>query len=170
MVPVGLLTPLTFTRHRLCSLGVFIFPVHIFFAMEGDNSEFMNFTEPPLKAFLKAHGQSVSGNEQELVARAIGCQELAARATGCQELVARATGCQELVARATGCQELVARATGCQELVARATGCQELVARATGCQELVARATGCQELVARATGCQNLYFCHALTIFQSARK
>ena len=50
VVPVGLLTPLTL--HRLCPLGVFIFPVHIFFAMEGDNSEFMNFTEPTL-AFLK---------------------------------------------------------------------------------------------------------------------
>ena len=42
--------------------------------MEGGDSEFAKFTVPTLKAFLKASSQSVSGNKQELVARAIGCQ------------------------------------------------------------------------------------------------
>ena len=47
--------------------------MHTFFTMEGGDSEFANFTLPTLKAFLKARSQSVSGNKQELVARAIGC-------------------------------------------------------------------------------------------------
>ena len=41
--------------------------------MEGGDSEFIKFTLPTLKAVLKAHSQSVSGNKQELVAHAIGC-------------------------------------------------------------------------------------------------
>ena len=43
--------------------------------MEGGDSEFAKFTVPTLKAFLKARSQSVSGNKQELVARAIGCKQ-----------------------------------------------------------------------------------------------
>ena len=38
--------------------------------MEGGDSEFANFTLPTLKAFLEAH---VTGNKQQLAARAIGC-------------------------------------------------------------------------------------------------
>ena len=49
--------------------------------MEGDNSDFAKFTVPPLKVFLKARSQSVSGNKQELVTI-----ELVARAVGCQKL------------------------------------------------------------------------------------
>ena len=43
--------------------------------MEGGDSEFASFTLPTLKAFLEARSQNVSGsgNEQYLVARAIGC-------------------------------------------------------------------------------------------------
>ena len=41
--------------------------------MEGGDSEFANFTPPTLKAFLEARSQNVSGNKQQLVARAIGC-------------------------------------------------------------------------------------------------
>ena len=47
--------------------------MHIFFAMEGGDSEFANFTLPTLKAFLKARSHIVSGNKQYLVARALGC-------------------------------------------------------------------------------------------------
>ena len=32
--------------------------------MEGDDSEFANFTLPALKAYLEAHSQNVSGNKQ----------------------------------------------------------------------------------------------------------
>ena len=41
--------------------------------MEGGDGEFANFTLPTLKAFLEACIHSVSGNKQELIARAIGC-------------------------------------------------------------------------------------------------
>ena len=41
--------------------------------MEGGDSEFAKFTLPPLKTFLEARSQNVSGSKQELVARAIGC-------------------------------------------------------------------------------------------------
>ena len=44
--------------------------------MEDDTSDFATFTVPVLKAILKARSQSVSGNKQELVARATGCQKL----------------------------------------------------------------------------------------------
>ena len=40
--------------------------------MERGDSEFANFTLPTLKAFLEARSQNVSGNKQQLVARAIG--------------------------------------------------------------------------------------------------
>ena len=36
----------------------------IFFTMEGDDSEFANFTLPTLKAFLEARSHIVSGNKQ----------------------------------------------------------------------------------------------------------
>ena len=41
--------------------------------MEGGDSEFANFTLPTLKTFLEACSHNVSGNKQQLVARAIGC-------------------------------------------------------------------------------------------------
>ena len=43
--------------------------------MEGGDSEFANFTLPALKAFFEAHSHNMSGNKQELVACAIGCQK-----------------------------------------------------------------------------------------------
>ena len=62
-VQAGLLTPLTFARHRLSPL-MLLLPVRTFFTMEGGDSEFENFTLPTLKAFLEAHSQNVSGNKQ----------------------------------------------------------------------------------------------------------
>ena len=59
----GLLTPLTFARHRLSPL-LLLLPVRTFFAMEGGDSEFANFTLPTLKTFLEARSQNVSGNKQ----------------------------------------------------------------------------------------------------------
>ena len=47
MIQAGLLTPLTFARHRLL-------PVRTFFTMVGGDSEFVNFTLPTLKAFFEA--------------------------------------------------------------------------------------------------------------------
>ena len=41
--------------------------------MERGDSEFAKFTVSTLQAFLKARSQSVSGNKQEVVARAVGC-------------------------------------------------------------------------------------------------
>ena len=38
--------------------------VHTFFAMEGGDSEFANFTLPTLKMFLEARSQNVSVNKQ----------------------------------------------------------------------------------------------------------
>ena len=69
MVYAELLTPLTFTRHRLSPLAAFTSGA--FFTMEGGDSEFSKFTVPILKAFKKARSQSVSGSKQELVARAV---------------------------------------------------------------------------------------------------
>ena len=63
---MGLLTTLTFTR-------LLLLPVHIFFTMEGGDSDFAKFTLPTLNAFLKAHSQNMFGNKQQLVARATGC-------------------------------------------------------------------------------------------------
>ena len=45
---MGLLTPLTFTQ-------LLLLPVHIFFTMEGGDSEFAKFILPTLEAFLRAH-------------------------------------------------------------------------------------------------------------------
>ena len=59
----GLLTPLTFTRHRLSPLAAFYFR-RTFFTMEGGNSKFANFTLPFFNAFLEARSQDVSGNKQ----------------------------------------------------------------------------------------------------------
>ena len=38
--------------------------------------EFANFTVPALKAFLKGHSQSVSGNKHELAIHALGCRSM----------------------------------------------------------------------------------------------
>ena len=43
--------------------------------MEGGDNKFVKFTVPTLKALLKVHSQNVSGNKQQLVARAIGWQK-----------------------------------------------------------------------------------------------
>ena len=43
--------------------------------MEGGDNKLASFTVPALKAFLKVRSQNVSGNKQELVARAIGWQK-----------------------------------------------------------------------------------------------
>ena len=61
-VQVGLLTPLTFTQHRLSPLAVFTSSAY-FLHNEGGDSEFTKFTVPTLRAFLKAHSQNVSGNK-----------------------------------------------------------------------------------------------------------
>ena len=70
-VQAGLLTPLTFARHSLSPLAVLL-PVRTFFTNEGGDSEFANFTLPTLEAYLEACSQNVSGNKQQLIARAIG--------------------------------------------------------------------------------------------------
>ena len=58
----GLLTPLTFARHRLSPLDAFTSGAY--FTMEGGDSEFANFTLITLKAFLEARSHNVSGNKQ----------------------------------------------------------------------------------------------------------
>ena len=62
-IQAGLLTPLTFARHRLSPLAAFTSGAY-FFTMEGGDSEFSNFTLPTLKAFLETRRQNVSGNKQ----------------------------------------------------------------------------------------------------------
>ena len=62
-IQVGLLTPLTFARHRLSPLAAFTSGAY-FFTMEGGDSEFANFTLPTLKVFLEARSHNVSGNKQ----------------------------------------------------------------------------------------------------------
>ena len=59
-VQAGLLTPLTFARHRLSPLAAFTSGAY--FLRNG--SEFANFPLPTLKAFLEARSQNVSGNKQ----------------------------------------------------------------------------------------------------------
>ena len=59
-----------------CPALLLLLPVHTFFTMEGNVSEFANFTLPTLKAFLEACSQNVSGNMQQLAARAIGCPKM----------------------------------------------------------------------------------------------
>ena len=51
--------------------ALLLLPLHTFFTMEGDDSEFVNFTGPTLKAFLEACSQNVSGNN----ACALGCHK-----------------------------------------------------------------------------------------------
>ena len=63
-IQAGLLTPLTFARHRLNVPWLLLLPARIFFTMEGGDSEFVNFTLPILKAFLEARSHNVSGNKQ----------------------------------------------------------------------------------------------------------
>ena len=62
-VQAGLLTPLTFAQHRLSPLAALL-PVRTFFTVEGDDSEFANFTLPTLKLFLEVRSLNVSGNKQ----------------------------------------------------------------------------------------------------------
>ena len=62
-IQAGLLTPLTFARHRLSPLAAFTSGAYFFHNGRGD-SEFANFTLPTLKAFLEARRQNVSGNKQ----------------------------------------------------------------------------------------------------------
>ena len=52
-----------------------LLPVRTFFTMEGGDNKFAKFTVPTLKGFLKVPIQNVSGNKQELVARARGWQK-----------------------------------------------------------------------------------------------
>ena len=61
-IQVGLLTPLTFARHRLSPLAAFTSGAY--FLHKGGDSEFANFTLPTLKAFLEARSNNVSGNNQ----------------------------------------------------------------------------------------------------------
>ena len=49
--------------------------MHTFFTTDGGDNKFAKFTVPTLKVFLKARSQNVSGNKQELVARARGWQK-----------------------------------------------------------------------------------------------
>ena len=64
-IQAGLVTPLTFARHRLSPLNwLLLLPVRTFFTMGGGDSEFANFTLPTLKAFLEARSHNVSGNKQ----------------------------------------------------------------------------------------------------------
>ena len=76
MVLAGLLTPLPFTQHRLRFPWPLLLPVCTFFKMEGGDSQFAKFTLLTLKAILKARCQNVSGNKQQLVARAVGCPRM----------------------------------------------------------------------------------------------
>ena len=62
-IQAGLLTPLTFARHRLSPLAAFTSGAY-FLHKEGGVSEFANFTLPTLKAFFEAHSHNVSGNKQ----------------------------------------------------------------------------------------------------------
>ena len=61
-IQAGLLTPLSFARHRLSPLAAFTSGA--FFTMEGGDSEFANFTLPTLKAFFEARSHNVSRNKQ----------------------------------------------------------------------------------------------------------
>ena len=74
VVQMGLLTPLTFTRH--CLSALFLLLVHTFFPVEGGDSEFTKFTVPASKACSKACNQRVSGNKQELTASATGYRKM----------------------------------------------------------------------------------------------
>ena len=72
MVQVGLLTPLTFIWHRLNPLAVFTSGAY--FLHNGRRWQWIcKVTVPTLKACLKAHSRSVSGNKLELDCRATWC-------------------------------------------------------------------------------------------------
>ena len=60
-VQAGLLTPLTFTRHRLSPLAAFTSGAYF----QSSHWKAVTVNSPALKAFLKAHSQSVSGTKQE---------------------------------------------------------------------------------------------------------
>ena len=62
-IQAGLLTPLTLPGIAYVP-WLLLLPVRTFFTMEGDNSEFANFTLPTLKTFLEDRSQNVSGNKQ----------------------------------------------------------------------------------------------------------
>ena len=66
VIQAGLLTPLTFARHRLSPLAAFTSGAY-FLHKKGGDSEFANFTLPTLKAFLEARSHNVSGNNLLLV-------------------------------------------------------------------------------------------------------
>ena len=65
----------SFDSHPASPKSLGCFSVHTFFTMEGSGSEIAKLSVPTLKAFLKAHCQSVSGNKQERVVPAIGGQK-----------------------------------------------------------------------------------------------
>ena len=60
-VHAGLLTPLTFTRHRLSPLAAFTSGAYF----QSSQWKAVTVNSPALKACLKAHSQNVSGNKQE---------------------------------------------------------------------------------------------------------
>ena len=62
VIQAGLLTPLTFARHRV--VWLLLLPVRTFFTLEGGDSEFANFTLPTVKALFEARSHNVSGNKQ----------------------------------------------------------------------------------------------------------
>ena len=59
-IQAGLLTPLTFARHRLSPLAAFTSGAYFLH----NGSEFANFTLTTLKAFFEARSHNVSGNKQ----------------------------------------------------------------------------------------------------------
>ena len=62
-VQAGLLTPLTFARHRLSPLATFTSGAY--FLHDGRRiCEFANFTLPTLKTFFEDRSQNVSSNKQ----------------------------------------------------------------------------------------------------------
>ena len=61
----GVVNSLDFCPASLKSLGCFFTSgAYFLHAMQGDDSEFANFTLPTLKTFLEARSQNVSGNKQ----------------------------------------------------------------------------------------------------------
>ena len=62
-IQAGLLTPVTFARHRLSPLTAFTSGAY-FLHNGGGDSEFANFTLPTLKAFFEALSHNVSISKQ----------------------------------------------------------------------------------------------------------
>ena len=60
----GVVNSLDLSPSSLKSLGCFYLRVRTFFTMEGNESDFANFTLPTLKTFFEARSQNVSGNKQ----------------------------------------------------------------------------------------------------------